>query len=260
MAIKNKFPIKLASNGSKLINLGCGLRTHPEWTNVDFSPYTQLRKRMWLAILLHKTGILSDARWHRLNELPENIFSWNLARGIPFSNDSFDVVYHSHFLEHLSKDHALKFLQDCYRVCKPNGIIRIVVPDLQYIIKRYMDAISGITVEREDAWEQYDAALYDLFDQMVRKNSAGTQQQKKWVAVTERLLRGGPEKVGELHLWMYDKYSLARLLTAANFTKISQHSHNTSGIPCWDKNGLDVQENGSEYKEGSLYMEGRMPS
>jgi len=255
MAIKNKFPIKRASNGSKLINLGCGTRTHPEWNNVDFSPYTKLRKQFWLAKLLRKMGILPDLRWRRLMELPEDICSWNLVRSIPFPKDSFDVVYHNHFLEHLNKDHVLKFLRDCYRVFKLKGIIRIVVPDLQHIIKRYMDAISGIVVERGDAWEQYDAALYDLFDQMVRKNSAGTQRQKKWIAVIERLLRGGPEKIGELHRWMYDKYSLARLLSAANFTEICQYSHNTSGIPDWDKQGLDMQE-----REGSLYMEGRKPS
>jgi SAM-dependent methyltransferase len=260
MTTKNKFPIKRASNGYKLINLGCGTRTHPEWTNVDFSPYTRLQKQFWLAKLLHKMGILSDRRWRALNMLPKDICSWNLERGIPFSNDLFDVVYHSHFLEHLNNDHALKFLRDCYRVCKPNGIIRIVVPDLQHIINSYMDAISGINVERGDAWEQYDAALYDLFDQMVRKNSTGAQEQKKWVAVIERMLRGGPEKVGELHRWMYDKYSLARLLSMANFTEISQYCHNTSGIPSWDKQGLDTQENGSEYKKGSLYMEGRKPS
>jgi len=58
---------------------------------------------------------------------------------------------------------------------------------------------------------------------------------------------------------MYDKYSLARLLSAANFTEICQYSHNTSGIPDWDKQGLDVQQNGSDYKEGSLNMEGRKP-
>jgi len=211
MKLRQNFPIKQAKNGQKLINLGCGLKAHPEWTNVDFTPYTQLRKRLWLAKLLHWTGILSDLRWRRLNELPENICSWNLMRGIPFPNDSFDGVYHSHFLEHLNKDDAPGFLRECYRVCKPNGIIRIVVPDLERTISKYMDAISGIDAKRECAWESYDAVLYDLFDQMVRFNSVGTQQQKKWIAEVERIFRGGPGKVGELHRWMYDRHSLARL-------------------------------------------------
>ena len=43
------------------------------------------------------------------------------GRGIPFPNDSFDAVYHSHFLEHLNKDDAPDFLLECYRVCKPSS-------------------------------------------------------------------------------------------------------------------------------------------
>jgi len=260
MKLKQIFPIEQAKNGQNLINLGCGIRVHPKWTNVDFTPYTQLRKRLWLAKLLHKTGILSDLRWHRLNELPENICSWNFMRGIPFPNDSFDAVYHSHFLEHLNKDDAPDFLLECYRVCKPNGIIRIVVPDLEGIISKYMDAINGIGAKREGAWEAYDTTLYDLFDQMVRFNSVGTQQQKKWIAKVERMLRGGPGKVGELHRWMYDRHSLSRLLCEAGFADIQQHSYNTSGILNMNGYDLDIQNDGKEYKKRSLYMEGRKPS
>ena len=260
MKLRQKFFIKQSKNGQKLINLGCELRVHSEWTNVDFTPYTQLRKRLWLAKLLHRTGILSDLRWRRLNELPKNICSWNLMRGIPFPNDSFHAVYHSYFLEHLNKDDVPDFLRECYRVCKPKGIIRIVVPDLERIISKYMEAISGIGAKQEGVWESYDAALYDLFDQMVRFNSVGTQQQKKWVAKVERMLRGGPGKVGELHRWMYDRHSLARLLNEAGFADIQQHSYNTSGIPDMNQYGLDIQKDGREHKKRSLYIEGHKPS
>ena len=123
-----------------------------------------------------------------------------------------------------------------------------------------MKAIANLDNEQVGAWEQYDSALHDIFDQMVRNDCSGTQQQKKWNAKIERMLRGGPDKVGELHRWMYDKRSLARILSNAGFTDIQQHSYNTSGIPEMNQYGLDIQENGKEYKEGSLYFEGKKPS
>ena len=94
---KTIFPIKQTNNGHKFINLGCGLKIHPEWTNVDFSPYTLMRKHMWISKMLNKIGILSDLRWDRLNKIPEDICSWNMIKGIPFHKNSFDAVYNRPF-------------------------------------------------------------------------------------------------------------------------------------------------------------------
>ncbi|MFN9648236.1 MAG: methyltransferase domain-containing protein, partial [Pseudanabaena sp.] len=57
----------------KLLNLGCGHRFHSAWTNIDF----------------------------RSNN--ENVIAHNLLKGIPFPDQSFDVIYHSHVLEHFSR-------------------------------------------------------------------------------------------------------------------------------------------------------------
>ena len=165
-----------------------------------------------------------------------------------------------HFLEHLDRGIVLDFLIGCYRVLKPNGIIRIVVPDLEYIAKKYLDAISGISNNIEGSWAQYDQALYELFDQMVRIKSTGIKQQSKGVAIIEQMLRGGPGKIGELHRWMYDKYSLTKLLSEAGFINIKQHFYNTSDIYDWEQQNLDAQSDGGEYKENSLYIEGRKPA
>ncbi len=56
-----------------------------------------------------------------------------MRQGIPFPDRSFDVVYHSHVLEHLSKSEASKFLKECSRVLRPQGVLRVVVPDLEEI-------------------------------------------------------------------------------------------------------------------------------
>ena len=55
----------------KRLNLGCGRRYNPDWTNVDFS----------------STG--------------EGVIAHNLNQNIPFPDESFDIVYHSNILEHI---------------------------------------------------------------------------------------------------------------------------------------------------------------
>lgn len=49
-------------------------------------------------------------------------------------------------MEHLSREDGRKFLDECFRVLKPGGLIRIVVPDLKVIISAY----NGETLHAED--------------------------------------------------------------------------------------------------------------
>lgn len=58
-------------------------------------------------------------------------------KGLPFADGSVDGIYSEHFLEHLTQGEGLRFLRDCRRVLKPNGRIRIAMPDLDEIVNRY---------------------------------------------------------------------------------------------------------------------------
>jgi len=54
-----------------------------------------------------------------------------------FEDDSVDVIYTAHFIEHLEYKVVFKLLTDCYRVLKPKGLIRITVPDVDKILELY---------------------------------------------------------------------------------------------------------------------------
>ncbi|HVZ39077.1 MAG TPA: methyltransferase domain-containing protein [Candidatus Kapabacteria bacterium] len=60
---------------------------------------------------------------------------------------------------------------------------------------------------------------------------------------------------GEVHQWMYDRYSLARLLAECGFVDASVRSATDSLIPGWTGYNLDTLEDGSPVKPDSLYME-----
>ena len=46
-----------------------------------------------------------------------------------------DIVYSSHLLGHLTLKSANQYLREAYRVLKPEGVLRIVVPDLYKICR-----------------------------------------------------------------------------------------------------------------------------
>ncbi len=122
------------------VNLGSGLRVAPGWINVDGSLKTLLAGKPDFVIgLAH--NFLTDrsiAREQFREILSNNTFvHHDLKYGVPMPDSSVDFIYTSHTLHHLYRDQAQKLLNDCCRALKPGGVIRIAVPDLEYIFALY---------------------------------------------------------------------------------------------------------------------------
>ncbi len=283
----------------KFLNLGCGQRYNSNWVNIDSTAQSEY-------VIVH-----------------------NLSKGIPAATDSCDVVYHSHLLEHFSKDDAPKFLRECFRVLRPEGILRIAVPDLEAITLYYLDALEQASTGATHGDANYDWMLLELFDQTVRSQSGGAMSvylnredipNKDFIikrlgteakglivsgkrqrqidghntstsnSVLEKLVKpfyryirysgyrreflfkallgkeyetlqlGRFRQQGEIHQWMYDRYSLQRLLKQCGFTRIVQRTATTSYILDWSSFNLDTEADGSIYKPDSLFMEAIKPS
>ena len=68
-----------------------------------------------------------------------------------FANNVVDNIYTSHFLEHLEYRVIFELLKDCYRVLKPQGLIRIVVPS----VDRLLDIIENDDKDLITKYSQY---------------------------------------------------------------------------------------------------------
>ena len=112
------------------LNLGCGAKVVNGWANVDYAIGARLARGSWFGKALVKLGVLRLS-W------PSEIVIHDLRQGVPYPDNSVDVVYSSHFLEHLSRQEGRKFLAECRRVLKLGGVLRIVVPDLRAVITKY---------------------------------------------------------------------------------------------------------------------------
>ncbi len=281
----------------ELLNLGCGSRFHTSWTNVDFDSSNN------------------------------NVIAHNLIHGIPFEENYFDAVYHSHVLEHFTKADGRKFLAECFRVLKPNGIIRIAVPDLEGIAKEYLRNLELAFQGDENAVNNYEWIKLELYDQTVRNESGGDmakyifqkdipnedyvlkrigeegrnlrrsylqsceqidlskdipetnseinkhlskslfvnlkrqlkemffQDEIKHFENLEKEAAIGKFRLGgEIHQWMYDRYSLSKLLVEAGFSHVEVKDPFTSKIQNWNSYELE-SKNGIILKPDSLFME-----
>jgi predicted SAM-dependent methyltransferase len=64
---------------------------------------------------------------------------------------------------------------------------------------------------------------------------------------------------GEVHQWMYDRYSLAKLMTDAGFADPRPLTATSSLIAGWTAFNLDTQSDGTVIKPDSMYMEATRP-
>ncbi len=132
-----------ASGRPVMVNLGCGPRVHPRWVNMDLVPLHELVKPV------------------------------NLSEPLPFADRSVDVIYHSHVLEHLSRVQGNQFIRECHRILRPDGILRVVVPDLAILARNYVDNLNLALAGDAQAVEQHEWTVLHLIDQLVRGESGG---------------------------------------------------------------------------------------
>lgn len=125
---------KVNPHGMVKLNLGCGANTPAGWINVDYALGARLRQ---MPLLGNCIGWLNQHFGLFQLQWQPDIVLQDLTKPLPWQSDSVDVIYSSHTLEHLDRQQGQQFIAECYRMLKPGGILRIVVPDLRHFISQY---------------------------------------------------------------------------------------------------------------------------
>jgi predicted SAM-dependent methyltransferase len=100
------------ANPVKKLQIGTGPNPLPGWLNTDLFPdiYPEHRDKI----------VFLDA-----------------TRPLPFDDLTFEYIFSEHQIEHISEEQARGMLQECFRVLRPGGRIRIATPDLSAIVGLY---------------------------------------------------------------------------------------------------------------------------
>lgn len=119
------------------VNIACGASYVDGWVNLDYSPSSPA------------------------------VTKANLLERLPLDAAAVDVLYSSHFVEHIPRKQLNAFLAECHRVLKSGGQIRLVLPDLDELCREYL--------RRRDAGEheKADFVVLEMLDQCVRAQPGG---------------------------------------------------------------------------------------
>ena len=126
----------------KKVNLACGMTCASGWFNIDGSLSALLgsKKYTWWNKLIYKlAGSAKYYTFKAFNDVVKNkkTYFYDLRYGIPLKDTQAEIIYCSHFLEHLNKPDGRRFLAECYRVLAPRGLFRLVLPDLDIAIQQF---------------------------------------------------------------------------------------------------------------------------
>ncbi len=167
--IENIAKIIIKNNAVKL-HLACGTNYFENWINIDNN---------------------SD------NNISKLDLNYDLRNPLPFKDNSVDFIFNEHFLEHLTAEEGHRALKDFMRVLKPNGIMRIAMPDLMNIVNAYL----------HDDWEDTKINFLD-------KHGLG------FIKTKAELLNINFRAWG--HKWLYDWEELERRLNEVNAKNIKK--------------------------------------
>lgn len=224
------------------VNLGCGPVGKDGWINVDWGILAFLHRIPYIEKLLLNFNLFPrgyNVRW------PKNLRLLNCRKRLPFNEGSVDYIYASHFLEHFKKFEAEKIISDCCRILKKGGVIRIAVPDLEILSRKYIDKDAGFfkkiyslmnfhqEYKDKDKFLLADIFIDNFYPNFYKVKPSGINK------LLNRFVRP--------HFWMYDYDSLSSLLENAGFKNIQRTTFQNGKTP--DLVDLDV------FPEMSLYLE-----
>ena len=145
------------------INLGCGERTTPGWTNVD-------------RVKLPGVDVVHD-----LDRYP-----------YPFDTSSADGVVMSHVLEHLTD--VVRVMEEIHRILRPGGTLELLVPHYQHANayadpthKHFFTEDSMRYFTGESGYDFYTHVRFRVLERGVRLTNPATRFPKwhlrKWLRV-----------------------------------------------------------------------------
>ncbi len=106
----------LRTHSIRRLQLGTGSNPYDGWLNTDVTDYRRKREVVYL-----------DGR-----------------EPFPLPDESFDAIFSEHVIEHLTYTDGQRCLDECHRILRPGGIVRIATPSLRRLTRLYDDDLTEL--------------------------------------------------------------------------------------------------------------------
>ena len=165
-----------------LLNIGCGTKKLQGYINVDAVPNSNV-------------DIVA-----------------NDLKAMPFDDNSADLVYMCHVLEHVKREDVILVIAEMWRILKPGGVLRVSVPGFDKLVNFYNNAgkcissielqlmggqnheynfhysifnmrrLTGLFIEagfdKVDSWDPFNCEYHDFKDRASREISLNVEGTK----------------------------------------------------------------------------------
>jgi predicted SAM-dependent methyltransferase len=102
-----------------------------------------------------------------------------------FEDNSIDLVYACHLLEHFHRDKTTGVLTEWKRVLRSGGVLRLAVPDFESVAKVYqkngdVNSILGLVVGRQDYIYNIHYMIFDFISLSTILQEVGFSSVKRY--------------------------------------------------------------------------------
>jgi len=105
-----------------------------------------------------------------------------------YENNTADLIYASHFIEYLDREEVIPLLERWKEVLKPNGVMRLAVPDFEVYARLYwggsypLDNFLGVLYGKMPMSDKtiYHKTVYDFDSIKILLESIGMREVKKY--------------------------------------------------------------------------------
>ncbi len=139
-----------------------------------------------------------------------NVVYLDATKGFPFAEGSFHYVFSEHVIEHIPWHGAMAMLQECHRILRSGGRIRIVTPNLTKFVRLLEDE----TDPQTQAFIESKLRLHSWPDTPIRGAYIFNRQVRDWG-----------------HIFLYDPRTLRKSLELAGFKQIAEYRVNDKTDP-----------------------------
>jgi predicted SAM-dependent methyltransferase len=96
----------------------------------------------------------------------------DITKGLPLESGCVDMLYACHLMGHINYRQGESVLKECRRVLKKNGILRVIIPDVDIMLDVYIDNNLQIFDDINDGCANAQSQVERLYSLMCAGNAA----------------------------------------------------------------------------------------